>query len=116
MSLASAHAAKFFEEIVATGYVWTIRDETGFPTSTNASGETSMPFWSSESRAEKIIAGVAAYNGFVPEKLAIDVFGSRWLTGLERDGLQVGINWSGGRATGYDMRPSDVAKYLQIKP
>jgi hypothetical protein len=116
MSIAGAHATQFFEEIVATGNVWSVRDDAGFPTSTNASGEAAMPFWSSERRALKIIAGVAAYQNFVPARLALDTFRSRWLPGLERDGLRVGINWSGDRATGYDMVPRDVIARLDITP
>jgi hypothetical protein len=27
---------------------------------------------------------------------------------LERDGVLVGVNWSGARATGYDVKPSEV--------
>jgi len=116
VSVAATHAAKFFKEAAATGQVWAIRDDAGFPTSTNASSETAMPFWSSESRAQKVIARVADYEGFTPEKLPLDVFKSRWLPGLERDGLHVGINWSGDRATGYDMLPSDVAARFDVKP
>ncbi|WP_354191718.1 hypothetical protein [Arthrobacter sp. UYCu712] len=27
------------------------------------------------------------------------------MPGLERDGLRVGLNWSGDRATGFDVEP-----------
>jgi hypothetical protein len=116
MSISATQSAAFFSEIALQGCVWAIRDSAGFPTSTNASGETTMPFWSLESRANKIVDSVPAYSGFVPEKLKLDVFESRWLPGLERDGLLVGINWSGDSATGYDMKPADVAARLAIKP
>jgi hypothetical protein len=35
-------------------------------------------------------------------------FLERWLPALERDGLRVGVNWSGPRAVGYDLQPADV--------
>ena len=72
-----------------------------------------MPFWSSLRRVEKIIKNVEAYNGFEPIELELDVFKARWLVGLKRDGLNVGINWSGDRATGYDMLPDNVLKTLE---
>jgi hypothetical protein len=71
-----------------------------------------MPFWSSLSRAEKVIATVAAYRGFSPVELDLALFLERWLPGLERDGLKAGLNWSGELATGYDVEPSAVAAGL----
>ncbi|MCC2317089.1 DUF2750 domain-containing protein [Cellulomonas sp. zg-Y138] len=35
-------------------------------------------------------------------------FRSRWLPGLGRDGIRVGVNWSGPAATGYDLVAADV--------
>ncbi|WP_342430116.1 DUF2750 domain-containing protein [Neobacillus sp. FSL H8-0543] len=64
MSQSSAQWSAFIKEIIEHRKVWTIRDEGGIPTSTNIDGETSMPFWSLKSRAEKIIENVTAYNGF----------------------------------------------------
>ncbi|MGO7210140.1 DUF2750 domain-containing protein [Rhizobium ruizarguesonis] len=55
MSLVAAHTHAFFNEVTQSGFVWTIRDEAGFPTSTNQSNEAAMPFWSSEIRARRII-------------------------------------------------------------
>jgi Protein of unknown function (DUF2750) len=37
---------------------------------------------------------------------------SRWLPGLDQDRLLVGLNWSGDRATGYDVRPAEVERNL----
>jgi hypothetical protein len=71
-----------------------------------------MPFWSLRSRAEKVITTVPAYEGFELVELTLAEFRSRWLPGLERDGLRVGLNWSGPRATGYDVHPSEVAAAL----
>ncbi|MBB2754999.1 UNVERIFIED_ORG: hypothetical protein GGI57_005737 [Rhizobium aethiopicum] len=108
MSIASAQTAKFFREIIAYGVLWSIRDDGGFPTSKSPEGQTVMPFWSSESRAQKIINNVVAYRGFQTYQLSLSEFMERWIPGLERDGLAVGINWSGVHATGYDMTPDNV--------
>ena len=112
MSVAPLHAHAFFEEVLETGFVWTIRDEAGFPTSTNQSNETAVPFWSSLSRARLVIDRMPAYRSFTPHQLPLDVFVDRWLAGLEKDKLMVGINWSGA-ATGFDLPPADVRRWLQ---
>ncbi len=114
MSIAAAQATAFFDEVVVTREVWTIRDEGGFPTSTNASGETAMPFWSKESRALALTKKVHAYRGFKPERLSLDQFVKAWLPGLEKDGLFVGVNWAGQRGIGYDMSPKDVLARLEV--
>jgi len=113
MSIAAAHAHNFFSDVVKNNALWTIRDDAGFPTSTNPSSETSMPFWSSEDRAQRIIDNVLAYRGFTTHRLALSEFLERWLVGLERDGLMVGINWSGTHVSGYDYSPSDVRNRLR---
>jgi hypothetical protein len=74
-----------------------------------------MPFWSSRSRTERIIRSIPAYAHFRPLRLTLDEFQSRWLDRLERDGLLVGINWSGPHATGYDVEPRDVRGWLAAK-
>ena len=35
-------------------------------------------------------------------------FRDRWIPGLTKDGLKVGVNWSGARALGYDIDPAEV--------
>jgi len=115
MSISAAHADAFASEALAADAVWAIRDADGFPTSTNASGETAMPFWSTENRARRVIENVDAYRGFEPVRLELEAFVGRWLPGLERDGLLVGLNWSGKRAIGYDMQPKDVRARLAAR-
>lgn len=71
-----------------------------------------MPFRSSRERVERVISNVAAYRGFEPFEIDLAAFMSRWLPGLARDGLMVGVNWSGNRATGYDVEPNGVLAAL----
>src|SRR4051794_40092652 len=112
MTVSAAHASAFFSEAATYGAVFAIRDADGFPAPVNGDGERAMPFWSRRSRATRIIDAVPAYAGFEVVGLPMAEFTSRWLPGLERDGLQVGLNWSGPEATGYDTSPSDVASRL----
>lgn len=114
MSFVAAHYQKFFDEVVETGIVWTIRDDAGFPTSTSQANKNAMPFWSSEARAQRIIETVSSYRNFGIHRLSLEVFRDSWLEGLEKDSLRVGINWSGERATGFDVEPSDVRRRLTL--
>ena len=93
--------------------MWTLRDGAGYPAPKNREGVRAQPFWSSRSRIEKVIATVAAYKGFEQVEVPLDAFIDKWLPGLDRDGLRVGLNWSGHRATGYDIEPTSVRAALE---
>lgn len=114
MSTSAAQAAAFFREAVAGGEVFVVKDDNGFPAPENGSGDRAMPFWSKRTRAEKVTATVPAYDGFEVVALPLTEWRERWLPGLSRDGLRVGINWSGSRATGYDLTPDEVLARLDV--
>ncbi|MFI5492965.1 DUF2750 domain-containing protein [Actinoplanes sp. NPDC051859] len=103
MSLSAAHAAAFRREVPTEGRIWSVRDAGGFPAPHGA-----MPFWSKRSRADRIAAGVAAYQGFEVVEIDLADWLHSWLPGLDRDGLLVGVNWAGARATGRDVTPTTV--------
>src|SRR5436190_23339162 len=105
MSQAAAQAAAFYRDVALSGKVWSIRDSEGFPAPLTPHGRA-MPCWSSLARAERIIKTVPAYRGFVPVELTWDDFRETWLPRLESDGLRVGVNWTGVRATGSDLAPN----------
>lgn len=113
MSVSAPQAAVFYEEIVEHGQVWTIRDSGGVAAPPNGDGRRSMPFWSLRSRAETVIANVPAYGAFEPMAIPLEEWPTRWIDGLERDGILVGLNWSGARATGFDFRPAEVRTRLE---
>lgn len=112
MSTSAAQASSFYLEAIREQTVWGIRDDGGFPAPLNGSGDRAMPFWSLESRAERIVETVVAYAGFSVVAIPLDEFTDRWLPGLDRDGLRVGLNWAGRSATGYDVPATDVAARL----
>lgn len=112
MSQSAAAAAEFYRDVARSGRLWAIRDSGGFPAPSDSTGQRSMPFWSSVSRAQRVIDTVPAYRGFVVHELSVKDFRDSWLPGLRRDGLLVGINWSGSRATGYDVDPDAVLANL----
>jgi hypothetical protein len=113
VSISAALASRFCQEVILHRQVWGIRDSSGFPAPRNGDGERSMPFWSLRSRAEKVISSIPAYSAFEVEGIPLAVWRTRWIDGLDRDGILVGLNWSGVRATGYDMQPLEVRRRLE---
>ncbi|RJP71724.1 MAG: DUF2750 domain-containing protein [Comamonadaceae bacterium] len=113
MSQSSSQAWAFYREVAASATLWTVKDAGGYPAPLTAEGRRAQPFWSSRSRAETVISEVPAYSGFVPDAISWEKFCASWVDGLERDGMLVGVNWSGPRATGFDMEPSELRRYVQ---
>ena len=113
MSQSGSQASVFYREVAANRIVWTIRDAEGFPQPLNSEGRRAQPCWSSRARVEKIIASVPAYAAFSPVEVELTVFLHRWIPGLTKDGVLVGVNWSGERVVGYDVEPQSVAASIQ---
>jgi hypothetical protein len=112
MSLSGAHKAAFRREATQEGRVFSIRDAQGFPAPVDDGGRRAVPFWSKPTRAQLIVKHVDAYRGFEVVPITVDEWLSSWLVHLEHDGMLVGLNWSGGRATGYDMTPGQVLSWF----
>ncbi|MCU1420947.1 MAG: hypothetical protein JWN36_598 [Microbacteriaceae bacterium] len=112
MSVSAAHADAFYRELATGDAVWTIEDDGGVPAPQSGDGQRSMPFWSRESRARAVIEGSPAYVGFRTREIPLAEWVARWLPGLRSDGILVGLNWSGARATGYDVEPGAVLQRL----
>ena len=115
MSQAASQAAAFRREVVEGDEVWVVEDDEGVVAPEAAEGRRSMPFWSSRVRAERVVASVPAFAGCRVRRLSVMEFESKWLPGLEADGLLVGVNWSGPRATGYDVEPTDIVGWLEAE-
>jgi hypothetical protein len=113
MSQAGSQAWAFYREVAESRTVWTVRDEGGFPAPLNGEGKRAMPFWSSFSRVQRIIKTVPAYSGFEPVEISWVEFCEKWIPGLVEVGLLVGVNWSGKRATGYDLEPALLKRNVE---
>ena len=112
MSVSAAHADASYREVRDDLVVFTIRDVNGYPAPEGGKRVRAMPFWSKRSRAQKVIDAVPAYGDFQIVEISMADFRDRWLAGLDRDGLAVGLNWSGVAATGYDLTPVEVLQNL----
>jgi hypothetical protein len=112
MSQSASQAAIFYREVAAKRVLWTIRDDRGFP-APESEGRRAMPFWSSRSRAERVIKNVGAYAGFHPVEVTLAEFETGWVPDLKRQNQLVGVNWSGALATGYDVDPDVVLESIR---
>ena len=113
MSQAGSQAWAFYREVAVSRVMWTVEDDVGYPQPMTADGYRAQPFWSSRSRVEKIVATVPAYSVFRPAEVSWDEFCREWVPDLTRSGVRVGVNWSGQRATGYDIEPEQVQRNVQ---
>jgi hypothetical protein len=66
-----------------------------------------------KSRVERIIKSVPGYAGLVPLGSSWSNFLKIWVKELDRQGVQVGVNWSGPNATGFEFPASVVAGKVQ---
>jgi hypothetical protein len=113
MTQSASQAWAFYREVADTRTLWTVEDDVGYPAPKTAEGRRAQPFWSSQSRAARVVTEVAAYKSFSPVAITWDRFCEKWVSGLTQDGLLVGLNWSGPRATGFDMEPEDLRRNVQ---
>ena len=113
MSQAGSQAWAFYREVARTRILWTICDEVGYPIPMTSEGKRSLPFWSSRSRAQRIINTVPAYSGFEPCEVTWDEFCTEWVADLRESNRLVGVNWSGKRAVGYDLEPECLVRNVQ---
>lgn len=98
-----------FAHIAETEMIYTIQDADGIPTTENAEGEQTMPFWSSSEKATAFIEQVSGYESF--SILAVDwaVFSDKWVPGLDADKLLAGLDWEGeAEAKGFDLEPFEL--------
>ncbi|EKJ88160.1 uncharacterized protein DUF2750 [Leptospira meyeri] len=113
MSISSIQYKVFYAEILNNSSVWTIKDKNGFPAPKNSEGNRSIPFWSTEKRVKNIIENVSEYSGFEAFEISLEDFMEKWIPGLKKDKLLIGINWSGEKATGYDIKPNELQVNLR---
>ena len=64
--------------------------------------------WSSSARAQRTKAIVTAYEPYEVTSVPWQVFRDRWLPDLAREGLRVGVTWSGEKAVGYALDVHEV--------
>jgi hypothetical protein len=110
MSQSGAQAAAFFRDVTRHGTVWYVRDDEGSPAPVTSGGPRALPYWSTASRAAR---AARQWGGELRvESMPLDRWRHVTLPGLERDGLHIGINWSGPRLVGWDFTVPEVLNRL----
>ena len=110
MSQSGAQAAAFFRDVRETETVWFVRDGNGSPAPLGTDGRRSLPFWSSAARAAR-----AAHNrrsGLWVESMPLDSWRDAELPTAGREGLLIGVNWSGPRLVGWSFTIEEVLHRL----
>ena len=113
MSEENDHHSAFFNEVLATGFVYAILEDGGIPTPENLKRERYLPFWSSVERVQEIVELYERTDSMQPIRIPLASFKSEWLPGMARDGLLVGINWVGRPAKGTDLDTSEILQILR---
>ncbi|BFP56913.1 hypothetical protein SCMC78_67200 [Streptomyces sp. CMC78] len=110
MSQSGAEAAAFFRDVSQNSAVWLVRGDDGSPTHLSADGTRSLPFWSTSSRAQR--AAKIWGHGLRIDSMPLDTWCDHVLPDAARDGLVIGINWSGPRLVGWSFTPDEVVNRL----
>ena len=90
MSTAAAHAAKFYEDVVRNGTVYTVDDGEGylvFP----VNGVDVVPFWSTRSRVVAVQEAHPKYAAWAVSEEPLDEFLKETLPMLEEAGGTIGV-------------------------
>src|SRR5688500_12415779 len=111
MGFSSLQYDTFREQVVREGKAYTFTDEEDLLIYRTATGET-VPFWSSRSRVETVQKRFPKYRQWQIAEIEFRDFW-RHLDQLEREGIQVGVNWSGKQLEGYSVPVADLREALR---
>ncbi|WP_331763384.1 DUF2750 domain-containing protein [Streptomyces anulatus] len=110
MSQSGSQAAAFFRDVRENRVVWLVRDDDGSPTHLSADGTRSLPFWSTSPRARR--AAKTWGRGLRVDSMPLHTWRDLVLPDAARDGLVIGINWSGPRLVGWSFTSREVLNRL----
>ena len=100
---ASTQAQTFFREVAETGDVWSLGDGKSMFIVLSDSGARVFPLWSSRRRALRIVETAPRFASCKVLQSSWSNFQENWAAILERDGVLVGVNWTGVNASGFEM-------------
>ncbi|MFJ2792235.1 MULTISPECIES: DUF2750 domain-containing protein [unclassified Streptomyces] len=112
MSQSGSQAAAFFRDVSKSRVVWLVRDDEGSPTHLSADGTRGLPFWSTPPRAQR--AAKIWRRGLRVDSMPLDTWSDLVLPDAARDGLVIGVNWSGPRLVGWSFTPGEVLDRLAV--
>jgi hypothetical protein len=110
MSQSGSQAAAFFRGVRQSRVVWLVQCDEGSPTHLSEDGARSLPFWSTAARAQRA-AKIWGHDLRVAS-MPLDMWRDRVLPDAARDGLAIGVNWSGPRLVGWSFTTVEVLNRL----
>jgi hypothetical protein len=113
MGFSGASAHVFYDDFINNNKVWTLRDSDGYVVLGDDSGRSVAPFWSSLSRINKMVKVISLEKCEIVEINGDDFF-NIIIPKLTSRNIQVGVNWSGKNATGYDMPAVQLKEIIEI--
>ena len=113
MSASAGQAAAFYREVAKEMKVWAVCDSGGYPAPKGSEGLRAQPFLVLALTGKDDYYESAGLWRLHPLEISWDEFVRTWVPDLTKDGLKVGVNCSGARATGYDLSPADVQKNVE---
>ena len=79
----------FIQRVADWEELWSLKDESGWVSSANNEGLMSIPFWPHPKFAE--LCASDSWEGNNPSPIALSDFMSKWLPGMNHDGLSVAV-------------------------
>jgi hypothetical protein len=114
MSVLSIDAISFCREVAKSQSVWTIMEDGAGPRAVKGTdGELAMPLWSSRDRVIRFIKNVKHFQNCHPLEIPWPLVVSRWVPRLDKDKIQVGINWTGISPIGYEFTPEELVSNVE---
>ncbi|SMP54789.1 Protein of unknown function [Neorhodopirellula lusitana] len=107
MLASASQAAKFYEQVVRDGCVFTFVNDGGMLVYPVQAIEV-VPFWSSRSRMLTVLKNHPKYAVYAIDETDLVTFLDQTMPLLAGEGIHVGVNWSGERLTGYNLPVDDV--------
>lgn len=107
---------EFIERIIENEVVWglKLKDEDDWAVSESNDYEDTgvMVFWSDKAYAKE--CAKEEWAEYEVTDIPLELFVKNWLTGLDEDGILVGVNWD-GNLIGYETEPIELLNEIVNK-
>ena len=94
MSVTPIDIEYFYREVEEANSVWALRKDEGAVRFLDDDNSQVMPLWSTRERVVSFIANREDSEGCFPLEIPLHLFLRVWLPDLERNKINIGVNWS----------------------
>lgn len=105
---------QFLSRTIQTNEVWGLVNKDGWCVcpSNDFLDTDVMLFWSDRAYANQ--CAIEEWSNYTPQEIPLTEFIDQWLTGMNEDGLMVGLNWS-VQLIGLELEPLKVKADFELK-